>query len=76
MYNRFNLRGMNKDKLINVGMWFGSIIAFILLALMVGPAIKFFFRGLLAMMNHPIEAICFVGLLTLILTLANLVSEK
>jgi hypothetical protein len=67
---------LNRDRLINIGMWSGGIIAFILLALMVGPAIKFFFRGLLAMMNHPIEALCFVGLLTTFLFIADRVSEK
>ena len=67
---------LNRDKLINIGMWSGGIIAFILLALMVQPAIKFFFRGLLAMMNHPIEALCFMGLLTIFLTAASWVSEK
>jgi hypothetical protein len=67
---------MNKDKLINIGIWTGGIIAFLSLALMVGPAIKFFFRGVLALMNHPLEALCFFGLLTIFLTAASWVSEK
>lgn len=67
---------MNKNKLINIGMWTGGIIAFILLSLMIGPAIKFFFRGILTLMNHPLEAFCFFGLLTIFLTAASWVSEK
>ena len=67
---------MNKDKLINIGMWSGGIIAFLLLSLMVGPAIKFFFRGILALMNHPLEAFCFFGLLTILSLVASWVSEK
>jgi len=67
---------MNKDKLINIGMWTGGIIAFLSLALMVGPALRFFFRGVLALMNHPLEAFCFFGLLTIISLLASWVSEK
>lgn len=67
---------LNRDRLINIGMWSGGIIAFILLALMVGPAIKFFFRGLLAMMNHPIEALCFIVLLTTFLFIVDRVSDK
>ena len=67
---------MNKDKLINIGIWTGAIVAFLLLALIVGPALRFFFRGLLAMMNHPLEALCFVGLLTILWSAAVWVSEK
>ena len=67
---------MNKDKLINISIVAGIVSAFILIALMVGPAIKFFFRGLLAMMNHPLEALCFFGLLTILWSAAVWVSEK
>jgi len=67
---------MNKDKLIDISIVAGIVSAFILIALMVGPAIKFFFRGLLAMMNHPLEALCFFGLLTILWSAAVWVSEK
>jgi hypothetical protein len=67
---------MNKDKLINIGMWTGGIIAFLSLPLMVGPALKFFFRGLLAILNHPLEALCFVILLFGVWRLAGLVTEE
>ena len=67
---------LNRDKLINISIVVGVVSAFILLALMAGLAIKFFFRGLLAMMNHPLEALCFVGLLTILWSAAVWVSEK
>lgn len=67
---------MNKDKLINISIVAGIVSAFILIALMAGPAIKFFFRGLLALMNHPLEALCFFGLLTILWSAAVWVSEK
>jgi len=67
---------LNKDKLIDISIVAGIVSAFILIALMVGPAIKFFFRGLLAMMNHPLEALCFFGLLTILWSAAVWVSEK
>ena len=67
---------MNKAKLINIGIWSGAIIVFLLLALMVQPALKFFFRGVLALMNHPIEALCFFGLLTILTSVVIWVSEK
>lgn len=67
---------MNKDKLINIGIWSGAIIVFLLLASMVQPALKFFFRGVLALMNHPIEALCFFGLLTILTSAVIWVSEK
>ena len=66
----------NRDRLINISRVIGIVSAFILIALMVGPAIKFFFRGLLAMMNHPLEALCFFGLLTILWSTAVWVSEK
>ena len=67
---------MNKDKLINISIAVGIVSAFILIALMAGPAIKFFFRGLLALMNHPLEAFCFFGLLTILWSAAIWVSER
>ena len=67
---------MNKAKLINIGIWSGAIIVFLLLALMVQPALKFFFRGVLALMNHPIEALCFFGLLTILTSVVIWVSEE
>lgn len=67
---------MTKDKLINIGMWTGAIMAFLSLALMVGPALRFFFRGLLALTNHPLEAFCFFGLLTILWSAAVWVSEE
>ena len=67
---------MNKDKLINISIVAGIVSAFILIALMAGPAIKFFFRGLLALMNYPLEALCFFGLLTILWSAAIWVSER
>ena len=67
---------MNNDKLINISIVAGIVSAFILIALMVGPAIKFFFRGVLALMNHPLEALCFFGLLTILWSAAIWVSER
>ena len=67
---------VNRDRLINISRVIGIVSAFILLALMVGPALRFFFRGLLALMNHPLEALCFVGLLTILWSAAVWVSEK
>ena len=64
------------NKISTIGLYMAGIILFIALSLMVGPAIKFFFRGLLALMNHPLEAFCFFGLLTIFLTAASWVSEK
>jgi len=61
------------NKTLTIGL---SIVLIGLIVAMVGPAIKFFFRGLLAMMNHPVEALCFIGLLTAFLFIADRVSEK
>ena len=67
---------MNKDKLITYGMWAGGLLVFILLSLMVAPAIRFFFRGVLAMMNHPIEALCFFAFLTILWTVAVKLEDR
>lgn len=51
-----------KDKLIlAVG-----VTTFILCVLGLPKAIKFFFRGLLLLMEYPLEAFCFIGITTLI----------
>jgi len=42
--------------------WFAFIIALALVVAMMGPAIKFGFRILLELMNHPLEALCFTAL--------------
>lgn len=66
---------LNRSKLINIGIGVGIVSALCLIIAMVGPAIKFFFRGLLAMMNHPIEALCFITLLMVFGRLAGKVTE-
>ncbi len=76
MFNVKERHMLNRDKVINVCMWCGGVIAFILLSLMVAPAIKFFFRVIYVMMQHPIEALSFVGLVTTLLFVAIRVSEK
>ena len=44
----------------------GVVIA--LGALMLPPAIKFFFRGFLLLLENPLEAFCFFGILSAIVS--------
>ena len=44
----------------------GVVIA--LGVLMLPPAIKFFFRGFLLLLENPLEACCFFGILTVIVS--------
>ncbi len=44
--------------------------------LMLPPAIKFFFRGFLLLLENPLEAMCFFGLLTLFVSIWIYIEEK
>ena len=45
------------------------IIGVVLIVSALPLAIKFFFRGFLLLLQHPLEAFCFFGLLTLLTTM-------
>ena len=44
--------------------------------IMLPPAIKFFFRGFLLLLENPLEAMCFFGLLTLFVSIWIYIEEK
>ena len=58
MKNRLSTTNKNRLGLIGLGIVLG------ILALALPPAIKFFFRGVHLLMVHPLEALCFFGILT------------